>query len=143
MTYRWPRPQTLVITVVLATLSAALLTFSRPVEMLVDGQRVVSDVPPVTTVSDKVYVPLRSMAEALGARTVVQGNTIEVLRGKQSLRVKVGDRHATIDGEPFTMAHAPFRVRGRVMIGLKPISDAFGVRTNYNPHTGRINVITQ
>ena len=143
MTYRWPRPQTLVITALLAGVSAALLTYSRPVEMLVDGQRVVSDVPPVQTARDKVYVPLRSMADALGAKTTVQGDVIFVERGAQSLRIKVGDAHATIDGEPFTMAHAPFRVRGRVMIGLKPISDAFGVRTSYDAHTGRIDVVTQ
>jgi hypothetical protein len=142
MTYRWPRLQTLVITAILAGFSAALLTFSRPVEMLVDGQRIETDVPPVTTPRDKVYVPLRSVAEALGAKILVEGDAVVVIRGKESLRVKVGDASATINGEHFTLAHAPFRVRGRVMIGLKPISDAFGVRTSYDAHTGRIEVVT-
>lgn len=143
MTYRWPRPQTLAITAALAAIVAALLTFSRPVEMLVDGQRVTSDVPPVTTARDRVYVPLRSIADALGAKTVVQGDTIFVLRGRQSLRVIVGNKRATIDGMPFTLQHAPFRVRGRVMIGLKPISDAFGVRAYYNVRTGRVELLTR
>lgn len=143
MTYRWPRPQTLVLTAILAALSAALLTFSRPAEMLVDGLRVQTDVPPVTTASDKVYVPLRSLADALGARTILQGNHIVVVRGRQSLRVEVGNPKATINGAVFTMAHPPFRVRGRVMIGLKPITDAFGVRATFNTHTGRIEVVTQ
>ena len=48
---------------------AALLAFSRPIVVLVDGERVESDVAPVTTASDRAYVPLRSIADALGAET--------------------------------------------------------------------------
>jgi hypothetical protein len=40
------------------------------------------------------------------------------------------------------MRHAPFRVRGRVMIGLKPISDAFGVAANYDPRTARVEILS-
>jgi Copper amine oxidase N-terminal domain len=142
MTYQWPRPQTLVLTAVLAAVCSVILTLSRPVEMLVDGQRAESDVPPVTTVSQKIYVPLRSIADALGAETIVQGDKIFVVRGSQSLRVQLGSEKATINGMPFTMRHAPFRVRGRVMIGLKPITDAFGVRANYDRRTARVEILS-
>ena len=43
--------------------------------MLVDGERVDSDVPPVTTASEKAFVPLRSIADALGAETEVDAKT--------------------------------------------------------------------
>lgn len=142
MTYRWPRPQTLVLTAVFAALGAGMLTLSRPVEMMVDGQRVESDVPPVTTAAQKIYVPLRSIADALGAETIVQGDKVFVVRGTQSLRVQLGSTKATINGMPFTMRHAPFRVRGRVMIGLKPITDAFGVRANYDTRTARVEILS-
>lgn len=142
MTYRWPRPQTLVITAVIATICSGILTLSRPVEMLVDGQRVQSDVPPVTTPSQRVYVPLRSIADALGAQTIVDGDKIFVIRGTQSLRVQLGSDRGTINGMPFTMHHAPFRVRGRVMIGLKPISDAFGVAATYDARTARVDILS-
>lgn len=142
MTYRVPRPQTIVLTAVLAALGTLILTLSHPVEMLVDGQRVVSDVPPVTTARQQVYVPLRSIADALGAQTIVQGNKVFVVRGAQSLRVVVGNVHATINGMPFTMTHAPFRVRGRVMIGLQPISQAFRVRAIYDPRTARVELVS-
>ncbi len=142
MTYRWPRPQTLVLTAAIAAICSGILTLSRPVEMLVDGQRVQSDVPPVTTSAQHVYVPLRSVADALGAQTIVDGDKIYVVRGSQSLRLQLGSDKARINGMPFTMHHAPFRVRGRVMIGLKPISDAFGVAANYDSRTARIEILS-
>lgn len=112
--------------------------------MMVDGQRVESDVPPVTTTSDKVFVPLRSLADALGAQTDLDAQTghIVVVRGNQSLRVRIGDKHATLNGMPLTLAHPPFRVRGRVMISLKTVAAAFGVRVSYDPRTQRIDVLT-
>ena len=142
MTYRWPRTQTLVITAILAAVCSALLTLSRPVEMLVDGQKVESDVPPVTTSARNIYVPLRSLADALGAETILEGDKISVVRGTQSLRVQIGSTKGTINGMPFTMHHAPFRVRGRVMIGLKPITEAFGVRANYDSRTARVEILS-
>jgi len=143
MTYRMPGWRTILVTAVAALLASLVFAFSRPVEMLVDGERVESDVPPVT-VSSKVYVPLRTIADALGAETMLDEKTgrIDVVRGNQSLRVKLGDVHATLNGMPFTLKHAPFRVRGRVMIGLKVVANAFGVRVNYDSRTARIDVLT-
>jgi len=142
MTYRPPTLQTLVLTAVFAASASAIMALSRPIEMRVDGQRVVSDVPPVTTAADRIYVPLRSVADALGAQTVIDGDRIEVIRGTQTLRVRLGDPHATLNGAPMTLKHAPFRVRGRVMLGLKAVTQAFGVRAIYDPRTARIDVVT-
>jgi hypothetical protein len=142
--YRALSWQSLTLTAIAALLVSALLTFSRPVVMMVDGQRIESDVSPVTMSADKVFVPLRSVADALGAETVVDEKTgaIAVIRGNESLRLKIGDEHATLNGMPMTLHHAPFRVRGRVMISLRTISQAFDVRVKYDPRTARIDVIT-
>jgi hypothetical protein len=142
MIYRRPTLQTMVLTIVVATAASALFAFSRPVEMLVDGTRVESDVPPVTTTADKVYVPLRSVSDALGAETTVEGDRVYVSRDGQSLRLRIGDVHATVNGMPLTLKQAPFRVRGRVMIGLKSFAHAFGVQAYYDPRTARIDVVT-
>src|SRR5215469_15308125 len=143
MQYSWPRPQTIVVTTVFAAAAATMLAFSRPVEMMVDGVRVESDVPPVTTASKEVYVPLRTIAEALGAEMVVEKDgSIIVVHGNSSLRLVVGNTHATLNAMPFTFHHAPFRVRGRVMVSLSSISRAFSVRTDYDPRTARVDVIS-
>jgi hypothetical protein len=128
----------------LALIVSVVLAFSRPIVMLVDGERVDSDVPPVTTASERVYVPLRSIADALGAETEVDPKTggIDVVLGNQSLRVRVGDDHAMMNGMQFTLKHAPFRVRGRVLVSLDAVARALHVRAKYDPRAARIEVIT-
>lgn len=128
----------------LALFASVLLAFSRPIEMLVDGERVDADVAPVTTASEKVYVPLRSIADALGAQTESDGKdgAVSVVLGAQSLRLRVGDRHATVDGMPFTLKHSPFRVRGRVMVSLDAVARALHVHARYDMRNARIEVIT-
>lgn len=129
---------------VVALVISVLLAFSRPIVMLVDGERVDSDVPPVTTTSEKAFVPLRSIADALGAETELDAKTdgVDVVLGGQSLRVRVGDVHATLNGMPFTLKHAPFRVRGRVMISLDAVARALHVHAKYDPRNARIEVMT-
>jgi len=121
-----------------------LLVISRPIVMLVDGERIDTDVSPITTASQHAYVPLRSVADALGAETEVDSKTqsIYVVLGSQSLHVRVGDTHATVNGMPITLRHAPFRVRGHVMISLDAIARALRVRARYDSRTSRIEVIT-
>jgi hypothetical protein len=129
---------------VIALLISAALAFSRPTVMLVNGQRVDSDVAPVTTATKRAFVPLRSIADALGAETQVDGKTgnIAVVLGNQSLRLRVGDTHATVNGMPLTLKHAPFRVRGRVMISLDAVARALNVRARYDSRNARIEVVT-
>ncbi|MHB8148134.1 MAG: stalk domain-containing protein [Vulcanimicrobiaceae bacterium] len=142
MIYRRPALQTLVLTGVVALVASAMLALSHPAELRVDGQPVESDVPPITTATHRVFVPLRALADALGAQTVARGDFIYVIRGKQSLRLRVGDRHATLDGMPLTFKRAPFRVRGRVMIGMKGLALALNVHVTYDARTARIDVLT-
>ena len=142
MRYRRPSLKTLALAAVVATSGSALLAFSRPVEMTVDGRRVPSDVPPVATIGERVYVPLRSVADALGAQTDVEGENIYVVRGNQSLRIRLGDLQASVNGMPFTLRHVPFRVRGRVMIGLKEIAHVFDVHVSYNARTAQVEMMT-
>jgi len=142
MTYRAPSFRSLVLAGAVATMASTLFAFSRPVDMVVDGQHVDSDVPPVSTPGDHVYVPIRSLADALGAQTIVDGTNIYVVRGTQSLRLRIGDPKASVNGMPLTLAHAPFRVRGRVMVGLRAIARAFDVHASYDARTARVEVMT-
>jgi hypothetical protein len=130
-------------TVVFALLGALSFAYSKPVEMRVDGQPVISDVPPVTT-SKGVYVPLRPVSDALGAETRYEHRSgdIVVTRGDQVLRLKVGSTHAKLNGMPMTLKHAPFRVRGRVMVSLHSVQQVFGVRVKFDKTTARVEVNT-
>jgi hypothetical protein len=127
-----------------ALTAAVLLVLSRPIVMLVDGERVDSDVAPITTANAHVYVPLRSIADALGAETEVDTKTgkISVTLGGQTLTLRVGDSHARVNGMPLTLRRPPFRVRGRVMVSLEAVAHALNVRAKYDEHNARIEVNT-
>ncbi len=144
MTYSAPSARSLLLTLAIGLVASIGLFVSRPVTVIIDGARMESDVPPVTTSPDDVYVPLRSIADALGARTFLDRKTdrVVVVRGTDALRLRVGNVHATFDGMPMTLDHSPFQVRGRVMVGLHTIARAFGVRVSYDPVAGRVNVMT-
>lgn len=142
MIYRRPSLRMFVVTVITAMTASALLAFSKPIDMVVDGETVASDVPPVVAPGNHVYVPVRTLADALGAQTSIEGRNIVVVRGGSSVRLRVGDVHASVNGMPLTLEHAPFRVRGRVMIGLRAIARAFGVHASYDARGARIAVMT-
>ena len=144
MTYRRPSVRTLLLTMAVAAIAAASLAFSRPIGVTVDGRTVANDVPPIATSDTKVYVSLRTLAEALGAEMVVNETSgdVYVVRGSQSLRLRVGEPRAQLNGMPFTFHHAPFRVRGRIMVSLYAAARAFGVHASYNPRTALIEVVT-
>jgi hypothetical protein len=123
-----------------ASLSLAL---SQPAVLDVDGQRVVSDVAPVTTGS-VAYLPLRAVAEAAGAATTFDARTNEltVRRGTDVLTMKIGERAATLDGRPVQLKNAPFTVRGRAMVRGADVALALSSAVKYDAVRGRIDVRT-
>src|SRR5690348_8736514 len=100
MRYQAPSKATLLATGIMAAFGALTFTYSNPVEMRVDGQPVISDVPPVTTPKDGVYVPLRPVTDALGAQTHYdrKSGDVVVTRGDRTLRLKVGSKTAKLNG---------------------------------------------
>ena len=143
MRYHKPSKATIAATLGLALFASLTFAFSKPVEVRVDGQPVISDVAPVTT-SKGVFVPLRPVSDALGAETRYEHKSGDVFitRGDQSLHLKVGSTHAKINGMPVTLKHAPFRVRGRVMVGLRAVQQVFGVRVKFDKMTARVDLNT-
>jgi Copper amine oxidase N-terminal domain len=143
MRYHKPSRCTLVATLVLAVFGSVAFAFSKPVEVRVDGQPVISDVPPVTTPRG-VFVSLRSVSDALGAETRYEHKSGDVVitHGDQTLRLRVGSTDAKINGVPLTLRHAPFRVRGRVMVSLHAVQQVFGVRVKFDKTTARVDVNT-
>jgi len=130
-------------TAVVAVIASASLAFSRPAAIEVDGQPIVSDVAPVTA-GGVAYLPIRVVGEAAGAVTTFDAGSraIVVRRGTSVLTMKVGDRGATLDGRPVTLAHAPFVVHGRAMVRGIDVASVLASSVRYNPRRDRIDVRT-
>jgi len=141
MRYKAPSLTAVLLTTAAATAAAAALSIGKPVEVRVDGQPMLTDVAPVRTTTE-VFVPVRPLSEALGAEARYDEKTgeISLTHGDQLLRMKIGETHATLNGMPMTLLHAPFRVRGRAMISLHAVQRAFGVRVKYDKAAARVDV---
>jgi hypothetical protein len=139
-----PSRRVVVGTAVLATIASLAMAWSRPASLTVDGQRISSDVPPVVTQAHEAFVPLRAVATAMGADLNYDGktSTIELSRGTDVLRMRLGDTHATRNGKKVTLRNAPFEVRGRTMVALGVIARAFGSKVSYDRERANIDVIT-
>jgi hypothetical protein len=111
--------------------------------MSVDGQRIVTDVAPVTTVAS-AYLPIRAISEATGGTTTFDesSRTITVRRGRDVLKLRLGERAAVLNGKRVTLAHAPFTVRGRAMVPSSIIGDAFGSSVRYDARRAKVDVRT-
>ena len=144
MRYKPPGLAAIAITAAIAIAVSLAISAAKPVEVRIDGQPMLTDVAPVRTDAETVYLPLRPLSDALGAETRYDAKSGEIFmtRGDQSLHLRIGDVHATLNGMPMTMKHAPFRVRGRAMIGLRTVQKAFGVRVRFDKATSRVDVDT-
>jgi len=139
-----PSRNTVLATLVLSALASVLAAASQPASLRIDGQRIVSDVPPVTSIKGEAFVPLRVVAENLGAETDYDAKTgaVELSRGKDTLRLRAGDNLATMNGKRLLLKHAPFAVRGRMMVSLATIARAFGSKVSYDRPRAKIDVMT-
>ncbi len=140
---RFPERRTVAATAVIAAFAAALTSLSHPAALRVDGHRMISDVPPVTT-AKTAYVPLRAVAETLGAEMNYDAKTgaIELIHSGDTMRLHVGERAATLNGYKLTLANAPFAVRGRTMVPLQVIARAFKTHVRYDTGHAQIDVMT-
>ena len=127
----------------IALTASLALALSQPAILDVDGQRVVSDVSPVTT-GGVAYLPLRAVSEAAGAETSFNARTDEltIRRGTAVLTMTIGKRRATLDGRPIELKNAPFTVHGRAMVRGSDVALALNSAVKYDVARGRINVRT-
>jgi hypothetical protein len=138
-----PSFRLLAMTFAVALTASLALAVSRPTIVNVDGQRVVSDVGPVSA-GGNIYLPVRAVTDAVGARTSYDERTgsLIVRRGADTLRMRVGDRHATLNGTAIELSHAPFTVRGRAMVPGRDLASALGSSVQYDARRGRVDVHT-
>lgn len=140
---RLPSLRLLVATAVTALVASLALALSTPATIVIDGQRLASDVAPVTTPSG-AFLPVRAVAQATGAETAFDAatGTVSIRRGAETLVMRVGSRDAVLNGRRITLAHAPFTVRGRTMVAGTTIADAFASAVSFDPKHDRVNVRT-
>ncbi|NPV92868.1 MAG: hypothetical protein HPY50_19040 [Firmicutes bacterium] len=109
--------------------------------VLVDGQRLLFDVPLVIE-QGRVMVPLRGIADALGAKVGWEASTrtIELVQGNTSLRLQIGNLLAMKNDRRLQLDAAPQIINNRTLVPLRFISEAFGASVAWNGATRTVSI---
>lgn len=111
------------------------------VRVLVDGQPVSFDVPPVVAVG-RILVPLRGVFHRLGAIVTWDpgSQTVLAARGDTSIVLRIGDTQAHINGQPTLMDVPALLVGGRTMVPLRFISQALGSQVSWDAASTTVQI---
>jgi hypothetical protein len=115
-----------------------LVKVSMGINMLttrINGMRGYTDVPPIL-INDRTMVPLRFIAESLGA-------TVQWLEESRSVKIRLGEKllqlvvEETVPG----LDTPPTIKGGRVLVPLRFVSETLGARVTWFSSTQRIEIV--
>ncbi|GAX91160.1 copper amine oxidase N-terminal domain-containing protein [Effusibacillus lacus] len=91
---------------------------------------------------DRLMVPLRALAEGLGAEVTYDAATDTATIKKEDITLFLDFKTGLVtkNGEPVTMDPAPQVVNGRTMVPIRFISQAFGNNVDWNGSTNTVTV---
>lgn len=103
---------------------------NNKVKVYIKGNMPMFDVAPVVE-NGRVLVPLRVLAESLGAAVDYNDNTINIQLNNSTVKLVVGSGKALVDGNP-VMLEVPARVvDGRTLVPLRFIGEGLKAKVNY------------
>ncbi|MBO2945135.1 family 10 glycosylhydrolase [Paenibacillus sp. F411] len=108
---------------------------SPDIQILLDGQRLYSDVPPyILSKVNVTMVPTRVISEGLGASIAWNQSTKTAVISQQniSISLKSGSPTAIVNGVPEALSASVQIQNGRVMVPLRFISEKLGLTVKWN-----------
>ena len=108
-----------------ATSYGTVYALSSYVEVSVNGLQINSDVAGFIH-EDRTYVPLRAIAEALGAEVSYEEDvqTAVIKTASSDIRMPVNSTTVTVNGQPMSIPAPSMVVNDRVMVPLRFVSEA-------------------
>lgn len=111
------------------------------ISVCLDGSVLPMDTP-VQVVNQRTMVPIRAVAEALGADVDWNRETWEVIltRAGDEVRLTPGETAATVNGVTVEMDVAPYADQNRTYVPLRYVSEFFGQKVNWVPSFRRVEI---
>ncbi|OXM13800.1 copper amine oxidase N-terminal domain-containing protein [Paenibacillus herberti] len=79
-----------------------------------------------------VYVPLRGVAQAMGASVQYSDGKVTLSKEANSVELKAGSKIATINGNDINFAQPMYSQNGRTMVPLRLIAEAFEEKVEWD-----------
>ncbi|MBS3873992.1 MAG: ABC transporter substrate-binding protein [Firmicutes bacterium] len=133
------------ITVLLVSFSIGVVdSAARAIVVTVDNRPVVFDVSP-EIVRGRVMVPIRSIAEMLGATVSWDevSRTVHIRKSATSISLELGAAVARVDGQVVELDVPAFATRGRTLVPLRFIGEVLGYGVTWHERTARVAVMTK
>jgi len=100
------------------------------IPVFIDNARIAFDAEPYIE-RGITMVPIRAVAEGLGATVNYANRTVSFSRGGKTVRLFVGSNDAVVDGQSVTMSATPVIRNNRTYVPLRFVSENLGVTVNY------------
>ncbi|MGG1662770.1 N-acetylmuramoyl-L-alanine amidase [Brevibacillus sp. NRS-1366] len=113
--------------------TAAKAATDESVKLMIGGQAVEPDVPPVIK-NGRTLVPVRVIAEGLGAEVAWNeaSRTAVITRGAQQLSLTLDSRRALVNGKQVNLDTAPVIVGQRMLLPLRFVGESLGVTVGWD-----------
>jgi hypothetical protein len=128
----------LIIISTLLALSAALPVSGAPlagtIRVLVNNQLIkFPDAQPFIDANGRTQVPARFVSEALGGTVAwdAPSRTVNIIRGSDSISLKVGERAITVNGQSRQLDTAALIKQERTFVPLRFVSEALGAQVTW------------
>ena len=112
------------------------------VSVKVNGQPLQSDVKPFVNGDGRTMLPIRAIAEALGAQ--VQWDeatqTATLTLGAKVVKVQIGQNNILVDGVPVPMDTAAAVKDGRTLLPVRAVGEALGANVGYDAATSTVQL---
>jgi len=110
-------------------------------QAIANNQLLVLDVPP-RIINGRTMVPLRFVAEALGANVLWDAatNAVNITLGETRVSLTIGSPTATVNGQTVLLDVAPLVERGRTLVPVRFLSEAFGYEVVWHSVSNRIEI---
>ncbi len=112
-----------------------------PARLVVDGIELKTEVPP-TIINNRMMVPFRAIAEAMGVEVtwMAETQTIRANGQGKSLTLVLGETTAMVNGLAHEMDVAPQLVQNRTMVPARIFAESFGATVHWDGASMTANV---
>lgn len=127
-----------------AFMSAAAGFAQNNIQVSVNGQPVAFDQARPQMVGGRVLVPLRGVMEQLGAYVQwdASTHTVTATKAGTDIQLRIGDRSATVNGQPVTLDVPAMVVGGSTMVPLRFMGESLGADVRWDTSTSTVAINT-
>lgn len=115
---------------------------TKYVSVMVNGQPLQSDVKPFVNGDGRTMLPVRAIAEAVGANVDWDPatQTATLTQGDKVVKVPVGRKTIIVGGSDVPMDTAAVIKDGRTLLPVRPVAEALGVKIDWDAATSTVNI---